>query len=178
MRYSVAEIEDQIIATLEGDTTNFSDVLVDTFTGQVNSQMFFNPEYMQGFVQLLPFCLVSYQGRISEKAKDRDSSGKTYIHTLTFRLFIGAKTLRKTQEAARSAYDMLAACFDDLHAKVPVTSPQQLSGYTPMSGMALTSSEVTVLGPIYEAGGTDEGIIVNLPGIVVYGSNWSIRMLA
>lgn len=177
MRYSVAEIEDQIIATLQADTANFSDVMVHTFAGQVNSQMFFNPEYMQGFVAILPFCLVSYQGRIGSKS-DRDSSGKTYIHTLTFRIFTGAKALRKTQEAVRSAYDMLAAIFDDLHAKIPKMSSQALPAYTPLSGTAITTSEFTPLGPLYEAGGTDETIIVNLPGIVVYKSDFSIRLLA
>jgi phage gp37-like protein len=177
MRYKVAEIEDQIKATLVADTTNFSSTLVDTFAGQVNAQMFFDPEMMQGFVKLLPFCLISYQGRTSDK-NSRDSSGKTYIHTLTFRLFVGAQSLRATQDAVRGCYDMLAAVFDDLHGKVPVTSPLQLPGFTPLSGTALTSTEVNVLGPLLETGGQDERLIVNLPGIVVFASDFSIRMLA
>jgi hypothetical protein len=151
--------------------------MVKPFAGQVSPQMFSNPEYMQGFVNLLPFCLIAYQGRVGEKA-NRDSSGKTYIHTLTFRIYNGAKSGRTTQEAVRGCYDMLAAVFDALHGKVPVTSPQQLPGYTALSGTALTSSEATILSPFYETGGKDENIVINLPGIVVYASDFSVRLLA
>lgn len=178
MRYKISEIEDQIIATLQADTTNFSTVNVNTYAGQVSPEMFFDPEYMQGFVQILPFTLVSYQGRTTDTAKDRDSSGKTRIHTLTFRIYTGAQPLRKTQEASRSAYDLLAATYDDLHGKVPVTNPQQLPGFTPLSGTALTSSGATVLGALFTTGGQDESIIVLLPSIVVYQSDYSLRMLA
>ena len=177
MRYKVSELEDQIIATLQADTANFSNTLVDSFAGQINSQMFFNPEMMQGFVQLLPFALVSYQGRIGAKS-DRDSAGRLYIHTLTFRIYIGAESARATKEAARNCYDMLAACYDDLHGKVPLTSPQQMATMTALSGSALTSLEVNPQGPLLETGGTDEALVVNLPAIVVYRTDFSIRMLA
>ena len=151
--------------------------MVDTYAGQVSPEMFFDPEYMQGFVQLLPFTLVSYQGRVGEKA-NRDSSGKTYIHTLTFRLFTGSKSLRKTQEASRGVYDMMASCFDDLHGKVPYMTSQLLPGYTPMSGTAISTTGFNPLSPLYETGGQDEMLIINLPGIVVYQSDFSIRLLA
>ncbi len=178
MRYKVQDIEDQIVATLRADTTNFANVTVDTFAGQVSPQMFFNPEYMQGFIRSLPFCLVSYQGRTGTKP-DRDSSGKTYIHTLKFRLYTGAQSSRASQESQRASYDMLAAIFDDLHGKVPANSgTQKLPGYTPLSGIAITTSEFTPMGPLYESGGEDETIIVNLPGIVVFQSDYSIRVLA
>lgn len=178
MRYSVADIEDQIIATLKADTTNFGhDVLCDTFAGQVNPQMFFNPEYMQGFVKLLPFALVSYQGRTSGKT-DRDSSGKTYIHTLKFTIYVGAQSRRATQESSRSCYTMNAAVYDDLHGKVPACTPQQLPGYTAMSGKPITTSGFNPQGPLAQAGGQDERLIVNLPGIVVYGSDFQIRLVA
>ena len=177
MRYSVATLEDQIIATLKADTANFSGVLVDTYAGQISPEIFYEPEHMQGFVKLLPFCLVSYQGRVGEKA-NRDSSGKTYIHTLTFRFFAGAKSLRSIQEAVRGAYDILAACFDDLHGKVPKSDPQLLPSYTPLDGTAITISEFNSLSPLYETGGIDEGLIVSLPGIVIYQSSYHIKLLA
>lgn len=177
MRYKVSEIEDQIKATLQADTTNFSGVNVDTHAGQVNPQMFFNPEYMQGFVKMLPFSLISYQGRTSTKV-DWDSSGKTRLHLLNFRIFTGAQSLRTVQEASRSAYDLLAATFDALHAKVPVTSPQQLTTYTALSGTALTSSGVTLQGPLYSTEGADEQLIINLPTIVVYQSDYFLKILA
>jgi len=177
MRYKVAEIEDQLIATLKADSTNFGGVLVDTHVGQVTPQMFLDPEYMQGFVKLLPFALISYMGRGSQRW-DRDSSGKTYVHTITFRFFIGAENLRASKEGARNCYDMLAALFDDLHAKVPAITGTPLPGYTDLSGSVLTSSEATCLQPLYESGGTDELLILNMPGIVVYQCDFSLRMVA
>jgi len=177
MRYHVDEIEDQIIATLEADTTNFSGVTVDTLAGQISAQMFFDPELMQGAKRLLPFALVSYQGRRSEKALDRDSSGRTWIHTLTFRFFVGAKSLRKTEEAARNCYDMLAALWDDLTAKVPLTSPQQLTQYTALSGTALSAGAV-LISPLYEAGSADEEVVINMPAIVIYRADFNLKIIA
>ena len=177
MRYKISELEDQLIATVEADTTNFSNVLVKPYSGQVSAQNFLNPEYMQGFVDLLPFVFVSYQGRFSEKM-DRDSSLMYYIHTLFFRFYIGARSANTTQDAVRNCYDMLAGIYDDIHGKVPVTSPQQLTGYTPLSGTALTSTDATVRSCFYETGGRDEQLVVNLPGIVVYQSDYEIKMVA
>ena len=175
MRYKIAEIEDQILATLEADTANFSGVQVETFAGELNEQMFLDPEYMQGVIRLLPFTFVSYKGRTS---KARDSSGRTWIHTLRFSIFTGAKSFRQTQEASRNCYDMLSATFDALNAKVLKTDPQQLATYTAMSGTALTSSGVNVISPFHESGGDDEGLIVAMPAIVVYQSDYLVEMLA
>ena len=63
LRYKISNIEDQILDTLRADTTNFGDAMVDTYAGQVSPQLFLQPEYMQGFINLLPFALVSYQGK-------------------------------------------------------------------------------------------------------------------
>lgn len=176
MRYKVDEIEDQILATLTADTTNFTSVNIQTFAGQINPQMFFNPEYMQGAVRLLPFALVSYQGRTNSKDK-RDSSGKTRIHKLRFRIYLGAMSRRSSKESARSAYDLIAATYDDLQSKVPVTSPQQLPGFTALSGTALTAGAV-VLSPLTSVEGDDETLVVNLPTIVVYASDYTLEMVA
>jgi hypothetical protein len=175
MRYKISEIEDQLIATLRADTTNLMGVNVDTFAGQVSSQMFYNPEYMQSFLKILPFCLVSYQGRVGNRV---DSAGKDYEHLLTFRFFVGSQSLRSTQEAVRGCYDILAALYDDVHAKIVLTSPQQLSTYTALSGTALSSSGVHPLSPFFEAGGQDERIVVNVPGIVVFSTDYTLRILA
>jgi hypothetical protein len=93
-------------------------------------------------------------------------------------MFIGADTLRTTKEGVRNAYDMLSAVFDDLQSKVPVTSPQQLPGFTAMSGTALTSSGVNVQSPLYAQEGADETLIVNLPGVAVYGADFYLDMVA
>jgi hypothetical protein len=178
MRYKVSAIEDQIIETIKADTTNFSGLkMINTYAGQISAQNFLNPEYAQGFIKLLPFCLVAYQGRVGLKS-DRDSSGKIYIHTLTFRIYTGATSLRMYQDAVRNCYDMLAALYDDLHGKVPKSTPQCLSAYTTLDGTAITTSEFTALSPLYETGGTDEKLVVNLPGIVVYQSDFNIRLVA
>jgi hypothetical protein len=178
MRYQVKDIEDQIIATLRADTTNFSGVnMIDTYAGQISPRMFNDPEYMQGFQRILPFVLVSYQGRIGQKT-DRDSSWKTYIHTLTFRIFSGAQSARSTQEAVRNCYDMQAAIYDDLHAKIPKCTPQQLAGYTALSGADITTTEFNPLSALFESGGKDESIVINLPGIVVYASDFDIKLMA
>jgi phage gp37-like protein len=177
MRYRVQDIEDQIIATLEADTTNFSAAMVDTYAGQIDARMFLNPEYMQGFIKLLPFALVSYQGRTAQQW-DRDSSGKLYVHTLKFRVFVGDKSLRTTQEAARGCYNLLAGVYDDLHGKVPKSTPQFLPGYTTLSGTAITTTEFNCLSCLLETGGTDESLVVNLPGIVVYQADFSVRLVA
>jgi len=175
MRYSVAQIEDQLIATLREDTTNFGSInLIDTLAGEVNPQMFFNPELMQGIIRLLPFVLISYQGRAGEY----DSGGENYTHTLTFRFFSGTQSVRRTQEAIRNNYDMMAALYDDIHGKVIKSTPQYIPGATPLSGMAITIPEFNALSPFYESGGKDERLIINLPGIVVYASDFSVRVVA
>jgi hypothetical protein len=179
MHYKISEIEDQILATIAADTTNFGAGTLkklDTFAGQINPQMFFNPEYMQGALALLPFVLVSYQGRTTIRA-DWDASGKTRIHKPRFRIYTGAQSRRATKDAARGAYDYISALYDDLNAKVPVTSPQQLPGYTPMSGNALTAGAV-IQGPLYSIEGADESIVVNLPSIIVYSSDYELKILA
>jgi hypothetical protein len=73
---------------------------------------------------------------------------------------------------------MMAACFDDLQSKVPVTSPQQLAGYTALSGTALTSTGATILGPLTSVEGDDEVLVVNLPEIVVYASDYTVELVA
>ncbi len=175
MRYSVAQIEDQLLATLREDSTNFGDgVLIDTLAGEVNPQMFFNPEMMQGFIKLLPFVLISYQGRTGEY----DSGGENYTHTLTFRFYTGAQSARMVQEASRNNYDMMAAIYDDIHGKVIKSTPQYIPGATPLSGQPITIPEFNALSPFYESGGKDERLIVNLPRIVVYASDYSTKVVA
>jgi hypothetical protein len=176
MRYRLAAIEDQILASLKANEA-FQHVLVDTLAGQINPQMFADPAYMQGFLKLLPFALVAYNGRVGEKSK-RDSSGKTYEHTLTFRIFTGAQSLRDTKEATHSCYDLLAAEFDALAGKVIKSVPQRLPTYTELQGVAITDEQFVAMSPFYETGGEDETLVVSLPGIVVYQSDWSVRVIA
>lgn len=176
MRYKISEIQDQILATFTADTTNFSNVWVKPYTGQCSAQMFLNAEYMQGFKALLPFTLVSYQGRVARKM-ERDASGMYYIHSVKFRIYAGAKSANTQNDAERNCFDMLSAIYDDLHGKVPLVSPQQLSSYTALSGTALSSTGVSLQSPFMEAEGTDEVIVINLPGIVVYQTDYEVRLI-
>ena len=73
---------------------------------------------------------------------------------------------------------MMAALYDDIHGRVPACTPQQLSGYMALGGIPITIPEFNPLGPFYESGGQDESLVVNLPGIVVYKSDFSVRIVA
>ena len=73
---------------------------------------------------------------------------------------------------------MMAALYDDIHGKVIKSTPQYIPGATPLSGMAITIPEFNALSPFYESGGKDERLIINLPGIVVYASDFSVRVVA
>ena len=177
MIYKIADIEDQIIATLQADTGNFSGVRVDTYAGQVSAQMFQNPEFMQGMIQILPFCLISYQGRTSQKMLE-DSSGKTHIHTLRFRLYIGAKSTRSTKEAVRGCYPIMSASFEAIHSHCPATqAPQEFSGvYDTLSGTPLAAGNHIF--SVIESEPNSEELIVNIPGIVCYRSDYTLKLLA
>jgi hypothetical protein len=82
VRYKVSEIEDQILATLKADTTNLSGLkTLETYAGQVSPEMFFDPEYMQGFVALLPFMLVAYQGEPARRSIGIQAERQEYIYS-------------------------------------------------------------------------------------------------
>ena len=55
---------------------------------------------------------------------------------------------------------------------------QKLPTYTELSGNVLTSVEATPQGPLAETQGTDEQLVISIPQIVVYRSDYQIGMVA
>lgn len=174
MRYSVALIEDQILATLQAETSLAGIHNIKCHASDVNRATFTDPALGEGYVSLLPFIFVQYQGRVGE----HDSSGDTYEHKLFFRLYVGAHSLRIATEGQRSAYDMLAGVFDALHNKIPNCSAYTGYTYTALSGQQITMPEAHPTTPLIEAQGRDEQLIVNLQNIVVYQTDYTVKMMA
>ena len=179
MRYNVEDIEDQIIATLTGFLSNTQ---IRTHAGEITAT-FLDPSLMEGVVNLLPFVFVQYHGK---RATSRDSMGVIYIHQLTFRLYVGARSLRSKKEAQRSAYGMLRTIYDALHGRVP--NIQGLAGQfvpnTPQGalntgpGGSITTAGFNAQTPIFEAGGQDELLVYNLPTIAIYQTDYTITLIA
>lgn len=178
MKYHVEDIEDQIIATLKADVIGLSGVTIRTHAGEVNIRTFQDAAMMQGFVNTLPFIFVQYQGK---EPVIRDSPAAMYVMRLTFRLFTGAKSLRIKEQAQRSAYAMLRSEYDDLHGRAPLSTPQMLAGIQGLtgllSGVSITTAGFNPQSPLM-LGGADEKLIVNLPEICVYSSDYTIRLQA
>lgn len=149
-----------------------------TYAGDLNATNFMIPQFMEGLVRRLPFIYVQYQGRVSGP-KDANSIKSLYEHTLTFQLYVGAKSLRKGQEAARGAYTMLANVYDRLHGRMPLMASGQVNpGLARLEGIPITVSQFNPPTPLMETGGTDERLVINLPEIKVYSTSYKIRLIA
>jgi hypothetical protein len=175
MRYRIQDIEDQIIATLQADTANMTGVQIKSHAGEVNARTFLDPSMLEGFVTQLPFVFIQYQGK---RATLSDTVRGMYVHELRFRLYVGAQSLRVQQEAQRSCYAILGAVYDDLHGKKPNSAASQLSVLPALSGNPITTDGFNPQTPLMEAGGEDEKLIVNLPQIKVYYTDYVIRVVA
>jgi phage gp37-like protein len=186
MLYNVEDIEDQIIATLKASTfLNSINCLVDTHAGEVSPQTFLNVTLMEGLIAKVPFVLIQYQGRSG--TPERDAPGSVYIHTLNFRMFVAAKSLRRTQETQRAyCYPMLRAVYGALHGRVPLMDPaiqtQRISqAWGFLQGSASAPNGITSVGfnpqsPLLAKGGTDERLLVNINGLCVYQTDYVIRI--
>ena len=177
MRYNIENIEDQIVATLQSAFTVLGSqtVNVATHAGDLNPLVFSDPQLLEGVLPRLPFCFVQYQGKTAEM---RSSDGTLYEHKLKFRIYVGASSLRTKQESQRSAYSMLRSVYDALHGKWPyyTGAPSTQTGGNALSGTIIAS--LTPMSCLLEAGGRDEMLIVNLPKIVVYQSDYTIDLIA
>ena len=250
MRYKLEDIEQQIIDTLQGDT-NLAGVNIRTHVGDIKLSTFLDPQSLEGFIHLLPFIFVQYQGRIYTMS---DTKRETYVHELTFRFYVGAKSLRVLREAQASAYSMLRSVFDDIHGHwiasaalslapnlsmlggklitgatntTPITVTETAHGRATGDGVmirdvggntaannttvnpywpivvltpntynltgsvgngaytaggkaiaAQTASGFNWQSPFMEATGKDERLIVNLPQIVVYNTDYIVKVVA
>ncbi len=174
MRYNLEDIEDQIIATLKADPA-LADVTIRTHAGEVSERTLLNPDFTSEFIANLPFIYVQYQG-VQYTASDE--MRRLYLDQITFRLYIGACSLREKPESQRSAYEMLRSVYDNLHGKVPLSDRQQLSSYPRLTGMAITTDEFNPQSALRKAPGVHEKLVVNLPGIVVYSTDYTLKLLA
>ena len=179
MRYFVEDIEDQILATLHAVSGLDSVVQIDVNTAVV-PQMFTDPGYVKNLIPQLPFVYLQYMGR-STGMMDLDAAAQQYVHQLKFRFFCGAQNLRAVKDAQRGtygAYGLLRTVFDAIHGRMPIpnTSPAPI---VPLSGVPSITSGFSPFSPLKEAGGSDEQLVVNLPGnIVVYQTDYVVRMIA
>lgn len=175
MRYKVEEIEDQILATLAADSV-FTSVNRETHAGEVDQQMFLDPAYVGGLLTRLPFVYLQYMGRMTP-TEDMSSMRTSQVHTVRFRFYVGAQSLRSRKEGQRAAYALLRGVYDAINGKVPNPSPS-ISGPTVLSGTAITTTGFTPMSVFEPAGGIDEMLILLEKNICVYQTDYSIRLLA
>jgi hypothetical protein len=175
MRYNIEDIEDQLLATIAANST-LSSVNRDTHAGQVDQQMFLDPSYVGGLIHLCPFVYVQYLGRETPQA-DMDSTWSDQIHTVRFRFYVGAQSLRTRKESQRAAYALLRALYDAIHGKVPNPSPA-ITGVATLSGTSITTTGFCPQSPFGPAGGIDEIMILLEKNICVYQTDYSVRLLA
>lgn len=174
MRYELEDIETQLISTLQADA-GLASVHVRTHAGEVTALTFLDPKEQEGFVHILPFVFVQYQGK-STAQSDKNSTALIYYHTLRFRFFVGAQTLSDKRGGQLTAYAMLRAVYDALHGKWANGNAQTRSPL--LSGTQITTSGFNPLSPMLEAGGEDERLVVNLPTICVYQTDYTVKVVA
>jgi hypothetical protein len=172
MRYDLANIEEQIISTLQTNT-GLQGVKIRTHAGDINPVYFANSEYREGLINLLPFALIQYQGRTKLLT---DSTKKTYVWRLRFRIYTGASSLREKRNAQLSAYQMLSLEYDSLHGKTPKSTDNAGWAIPLLDGVTITSA-FTCLSPLEAPEGENERLLINLPNIIVYQSDYILSVL-
>ena len=175
MLYKVEDIEDQLIATLKADS-DLSAVrcTVATHAGEVNPRMFLDASLLEGFITQLPFIFIQYQGK---RVTERSATARVYVHNLRFRFYVGCQSLRAKKEGQRSAYAMLRSVYDDVHGKIPYASATSGSPLPKLTGVEITSASFNGSFPFVEGASEDEKLIVNLPSIVVYQTDYMLNMV-
>lgn len=193
MRYNVEDIENQILATLIGGGEEFvvdisqadvgvlgktgglTGVLIKTHYGEITDATFLRPSLDEGFLKMLPFIMVQYQGR---RVVVKDAPHQQYTHELRWRLFVGAKSLRLRREGQLTAYAILRAIYDLLHGKVCNSNQPWAETFAQLDGDIISDPQFLEMTPLIEPEGQDEKIMVNLPGIVVYKTDLIMTVLA
>ena len=172
MNYNIEDIEDQLICTLQNAMPDVSDIR--THSGEINILMFQDSEYMEGLQSQLPFVYVHYA---SSLPMERSSEGSMQVHQLKFMFYVGASSLRVTQEAQRACYGMLRTIYDSIHASwcdsvnTPASAPAKLSGQQILD---TSFKQMTMFLRVAE----DEKLMFQLPKIAVYQTSYLARFLA
>jgi hypothetical protein len=150
-------------------------VHVETHAGWIDQRMFLDMAYTEGLITRLPFVYVQYMGRMTGSG-DHDTTYDTLIHTVRFRFYVGAQSLRLVQEGQRSAYALLRGVYDAVHGKLPNPSPA-LSGTFLTSNYTSSTTGFTPQSGFEPAGGMDEQLLLLLRGICIYQTDYTVRML-
>ena len=175
MNYNLKELEDQIIHTL-GVQEALGGVNIRTHTGEINPNTFSSDVATEGFIRTLPFIFIQYAGR--RKVSQEESSTKlTVSFTVRFRLYIGAKSLREKRDAQLSCYDMLASVWDTLHGRFFKAVTNQNYQVPFLQGDTIPNTFVQ-MSPIEAPDGESERLIVNIPSICVYQSDYQCDIVA
>ena len=171
MDYSIQDIEDQILATLDA-SSDLSGVPSSTHAGQINIQMFIDPKYYEGLLPRLPCIFVRYKGRT---ATMRDGIGKIWAHELQWEFYVCSQSLRATKESQRDCYTMLGAIFDAIAGKwckATTVSSQLLQ----LNGTQIANAYFREMSSFLEVGGQDEKLIIQLPVISVYSTSYKVTV--
>ena len=179
VNYRVEDIEDQIIATLQLDDA-LNTVDIRTHAGEINAGTFLNEITIEEIRQSIPFILIQYQGR---EWMNADETRQVNRFRLKYRIYVGASSMRTKQEGQRSAYGILGAIYDDIQGSVPYSVPQKLEGITGvtgkiLAGIAITDVDFSPMTVLRIAPGQDERIMVNMPDLVVYSTDYAIDVNA
>lgn len=173
MRYDLREIEEQILSTLQNNP-NMGGVNIRTHAGDLNPSAFYDEQTLEGLTNLLPFVFVQYSGRVRNV---KSSTWQQLSHVLRFSLYVGAESLSEKRMAQLNCYAMLASVFDSLNARYPKSS-QPLAPDTPLLDGDAIQTDFTALSPLREADGENERLLVNLPSIACYQTDYQIEVLS
>ena len=177
MDYKIEDLEDNIIAAL---TLALPSTTIRTYAGELSALFFDDPEKMQGVISELPFIFVEYNGKLPTQ---KSANFQLVIHRPVFRFYVGAESLRTTQEAARSAYSLLRTLFDTIHGKY--FNYSGATGDAAIAGNQLGGGAITQISlggnqqqqAFTEIGGEGERTLFVLPRITVYTSDYNCGVL-
>lgn len=187
MAYELEKIAKQLQATIQANTlVTTNKVYVDFHVGEITRQTFETPEMMEGLIHRAPFIFIQYQGKRGNP--ERDATGSYYIHEIVWRFFAGAPTAeRATSTQVLNAFPMLRSIYSAIHGKVPLMDPavqsQKLPGSPTLTASTDLPDGIDTVGfnptsPFLEIGGQDERLVANVRGIIVYQTDYSIKVAA
>lgn|SRR5512135_1233097 len=185
MLYNFEEIQDQLVATIKTNSFVTSNkVNVDIHVGEITPRTIFDPDAMEGLVHRTPFIFVQYQGKSGQVT--RDAVAAIYIDSLVFRFFVGAPTASQAKGTQRTyAAPMLRAIFAAIHGRVPLmdpsVQPQKLPFSPTLTASAALPNGITTVGfnpqsVMLKPGGQDEKLVFVEKGIVVYSTDYQLRL--
>ena len=175
MNYYIPDIESQIISTLRANSNLDNVDTIATHAGEINAQLFLDPQYWEGLIPKLPFIYIRYAGRTAFRIDDMSLAWR---HQIQFQLYVGASSLRTRQESQQSCYSMLGSIFDALAGYWPYSTAQVFpAGVQVLSGTQITTANFEALTPMEEAGGQDEKLLIQLPKVSVYSTSYNLTLI-